>query len=178
MKQNIIENEFNREYAPLTTIQHGALIELMVKELNHLDLHLNNSRLHVLAKITNAGGTNLGANTAGSINPPLNSMFREISVEFNGRNVSDTSLLYPYRAYLEVLLNNCKETQNTRLLCKSWTKHSSGNMGVTEVSGTNAGLNTRAVTFATSTVVELDGRPHLDVFHQDPLIPLGIDLHM
>ena len=51
-------------------------------------------------------------------------------------------------------------------------------MGVTEVAGANAGLNTRAVTFATSTVVELVGRPHLDVFHQDRLIPPGIDLHM
>ena len=51
-------------------------------------------------------------------------------------------------------------------------------MGVTEVAGANAGLNTRAMTFATSTVVELMGRPHLDVFHQDRLIPSRIDLHM
>ena len=51
-------------------------------------------------------------------------------------------------------------------------------MGVTEVVGANAGLNTRAVTFATSTVVELVGRPHLDVFHQDRLIPPAIDLYM
>ena len=51
-------------------------------------------------------------------------------------------------------------------------------MGVTEVAGDNAGLNTRAVTFATCTVVELVGRPHLDVFHQDCLIPPAIDLHM
>ena len=51
-------------------------------------------------------------------------------------------------------------------------------MGVTEVAGANAGLNTRSMTFATSTVVELVGRPHLDVFHQDRLISPGIDLHM
>ena len=51
-------------------------------------------------------------------------------------------------------------------------------MGVTEVAGANAGLNTRAVTFATSTVVELVGRPHLDVFNQDRLIPPASDLHM
>ena len=101
MQHNIIEIEFNREYAPLATIQHGAPIEFMVKGSNDLYLDLNNSRLHVLAKITNADGTNIGANTAGPINLPLHSMFREISIELNGRNVSDTSPLYPYRAYLE-----------------------------------------------------------------------------
>ena len=88
-------------------------------------LDLNNSRLHVLAKITNADGSNIGANTAGSINLPLHSMFREISVELNCRNVSDTSPLYPYRAYLETLLNFSKETQNTRLQCEGLTKDSS-----------------------------------------------------
>ena len=34
MQQNIIENELNREYAPLATIQHGAPIEFMVKGSN------------------------------------------------------------------------------------------------------------------------------------------------
>ena len=178
IQQNIIENEFNREYAPLATIQHGEPIEFMVTGSNDLYLDQNNTRLHVLAKITNADGTNIGANTAGLINLPLHSMFREISVELNGRNVSDTSPLYPYRPYLETLLNYSNETQDTRLLCEGWTKDSSGNMGVTEVADANAGLNTRAVTFATSTVVELVGRPHLDVFHQDRLIPPGIDLIM
>ena len=51
-------------------------------------------------------------------------------------------------------------------------------MGFTKVAGANASLNTRAVTFATSTVVEFVGRPHLDVFHQDRLISPGIDLHI
>ena len=137
----------------------------MVKGSNVLYLDLNNSRLQVLAKIANADGTNIGANTAGPINLPLHAMFRKISVELNGRNVSDTIPLDPYCAYLETLLNYSKETQDTRVLCEGWTIDSSGNMSVTEVAGANAGLNTRAVTFATSTVVELIGRPHLDVFH-------------
>ena len=85
----------------------------MVKGSNDLDLDLNNSRLHVLAKITNADWSNIGANTAVPINLPLHSMFREISVELNGRNVDDTSPIYPYRAYLETLLNYSKETRHS-----------------------------------------------------------------
>ena len=51
-------------------------------------------------------------------------------------------------------------------------------MNVTAVNENNAGLNTRAATFARSTLIELIGRSHLDVFHQKRLIPLNIDLHM
>ena len=178
MQQNVIENEFNREYAPLATIQPGSPIEFTVKGANNLYLDLNNSRLHVLAKITKADGTNIDANTAAPVNLTLHSMFREIALELNGRNVGDTSQLYPCRSHWETLLNFCKETQETRLLCEGWTKDTTGQMGVTAVGGANAGLYARAVDFARSTVVELIGRPHLDVWHQDRLIPPNIDLHM
>ena len=178
MQQNVIENEFNREYAPLATIQPGAAIEFMVKGSNDQYLYLNNSHLHVLAKITKADGTNIDANTAGPINLTLHSLFREIAVELNNRNVGDTSQLYPYRSFIESLLNFCKETQETRLLCEGWTKDTAGNVGVTGVGGNNAGLNARAAIFARSTVAELIGRPHVDVFHQDRLIPPAIDLHL
>ena len=51
-------------------------------------------------------------------------------------------------------------------------------MGVTTVSGINAGLNTRATKFARSAVVEFIDRPHLDVFQQERLILPNIDLNM
>ena len=109
LKQNSIENEFNREYAPLAKIQLGMAIEFTVKSANDLYLDLNNSRLQVIAKITNADGTNIDANTAAPINLTLHSMFREIWLEFNGQNVDDTSQLYPYRSVIESLLYFCKE---------------------------------------------------------------------
>ena len=105
MQQNVIENEFNREYAPLATIQLGMAIEFTVKGANDLYLDLNNSRLHVLAKITKANGTNIDANTAAPINLTLHSMLRELGLELNGRNVGYTSQLYPYRSHRETLLN-------------------------------------------------------------------------
>ena len=171
MQQSVIENELNREYAPLATIQPGLAIEFTVKGANDLYLDLNNSRLHVVAKITKADGTNIDANTAAPINLTLHSMFREIGLEFNGRNVGDTSQLYPYRSVLESLLNICKEVQETRLLSEGWTKDTSRHMNVTAFGGTNSGLNARAAIFAKSTVVKLIAVPHLDVFHQERLIP-------
>ena len=66
----------------------------MVTGPNDLYLDLNNSRLHVLAKIINADGTNIAAKTAAPINLPLQSMVRESFVELNCQNVGDASKLY------------------------------------------------------------------------------------
>ena len=107
MQQNFIENEFNCEYSPLATIQPGMAIEFTVKGANDLYLNLNNSHLHVLAKITKADGTNIDANTAALINITLRSILREIGLELTGRNMGNTSQLYQYQSHLESLLNFC-----------------------------------------------------------------------
>ena len=178
MQEHVITNEFNREYAPLATIQPSIAIVFTVKITNDLSLDLNNSRLHVIAKIIKADEMNIDANTAAPINLTLNSMFVEIGLEFNGRNVNDTSQLHPYRSVLEILLNFFKEVQETRLSSDGWTKDTSGHMNITAVGGNNAGLNARVATFARSTLVELINRFHLDVFYQERLIPPNIDLYM
>ena len=163
MQQNEIENEFNREYAPLATIQPRMAIEFTVKSANDLYLDLNNSRLHVIAKINIADETNIDANTAALINLTLHLMFRKIELKFNGQNIFDRSQLYQNRSVRESLLNFCKAVQETRCLSERWTKDTSGHMNVTAIGGNNAGLNARAATFARSIIVELIGRPHLDV---------------
>ena len=153
-------------------------IEFAVKVATDLYLNLNNTRLHMLANSPQADGTNIDANIAGPINLTLHSIFHEIHLELNGRNVGDTSQLYPYGSHLQRLLNFCKETQETRLLCEGWTKDTTGHMGVTAVGGKNAGLTACAAIFARFTVVELIGRPHLDVFNQESRIFPNIDLYM
>ena len=51
-------------------------------------------------------------------------------------------------------------------------------MAVTDLAGANTGLASRATRFARSAVIELVGRPHLDLFHQSRIIPPGIILRI
>ena len=51
-------------------------------------------------------------------------------------------------------------------------------MEVTDVAEDNVYLRARAAQFATSRVVELIGRPHLDVFQQNRLISPNADVHL
>ena len=64
MQQNVIENEFNREYPLLKTIQPCMAIEITAIGANNLYIYLNNLRLHVFSKITKADGMNINGNTA------------------------------------------------------------------------------------------------------------------
>ena len=105
MQQNVIKNKFNCEYAPLATLQPNLANKFKVDFANNLNLNRNNSRLHVLAKITKADRTNIDVNRAGLINLTLHLMFREIKIKLNNRNVGNTSQLYPYRVVLESLLH-------------------------------------------------------------------------
>ena len=95
-QQNIIKNKFNYEYALLATIQQGAPIKFINEGTNDLYLDLKNSRLHMLAKITNANGTNIAENTAAPINLPLHSMVGDIFVKLNSQIVGEMKPFYPY----------------------------------------------------------------------------------
>jgi len=178
MQQNFLLNEFNRQFAPIASLAEGAPIEFLVKGADQLYLDLNDSFLHLRVKMTKANGTNMDAATGTIINLPIHSMFREVDVEMNGKSVSEPNNLYPYRAYLETLLIYSKETQESRLLSEGWVRDTAGQMGAVAADGDNNGLKSRAAMFAQSKVVEMVGRPHVDVFQQDRLIPPGIDLHI
>ena len=169
---------FNRRFAPLASIAKGEPIEFIIKWADQLYLDLNDSRLYLRVKMTKANGTNMTSATGAIINLPLQSLFREVSVELNGRSVSDPNQMIPYRAYLETLLNYSKETQETRLLTEGCIRDTANQMTVTAANGDNRGLATRVTMFAESKTVELVGRPHVDVFQQDRLILPGVDLHM
>jgi hypothetical protein len=179
LQQNVIKDDFDQEYLPVNAIQAGAPIEFSIKTADDLYLDLDESRFIVTAKITKANGTDMDDNVrAAPVNLLLHSIFREISATLNDTPVSDPNPLYPYRAYLETLLNYDEEVQKNRMITEGWAKDTAGKMDVTELGGTNIGLKDRATRFATSTVVELVGRPHLDIFHQNRLIPPGSALRI
>ena len=181
LQQNVIKDDFDQEYLPVNAIQAGAPIEFSIKTADDLYLDLDESRFIVTAKITKANGTDMDGNVrAAPVNLLLHSLFREITASLNDTPVSDPNPLYPYRAYLETLLNYSEDVQKYRLITEGWAKDTAGQMAVTSLAadGANIGLKDRATRFATSTVVELVGRPHLDIFHQNRLIPPGTALRI
>ena len=176
--QAAIVSEYDRDISP-STIQPNAPIEILIKGDNRLYLDLNNSKLEVECKITNADGTNIAADVdVGPTNLTLHSLFSNVEVLVSGQKISDPNTLYPYRAFFETLLSYDRNVAGTRLLTEGWMKDTTGHFDDFRVDdhGENKGFKERAKTFARSRLVKLMGRLHCDLFHQDKDLPPGSDV--
>ena len=92
--------------------------------------------------------------------------------------VTDPKTKYSYRAVIENLIHYNKLIADTRLLAEGWKKDMATHYEVTNPAGENRGVTARTASFARSRVLTLIGRPHLDIFHQEKLIPSNIDLKL
>ena len=178
MQQSYLQNEFDRRFHPIATIQPGSPIEFLVKNSEKLYLDLNSSRIVVRLQVLKKDGSNMPAADdckTGTVNSLLHSLFKEVTVQLNGKTVSDPSNMYPYRAYLETLINSSEEVQKYRLQAEGWHKDKHDKMNEAEPAD-NTGLVERRKYCAESPEIVLIGRPHLDIFHIDKLLPPGIDM--
>ena len=176
--QNSILEEYDEAIDPTSTLQEGSPITFSIPAVSDLYRDLNNSMLHIKCKIANANGTNAQANVVGPVNLALHSLFANVEMEVKEKLVTDPSQLYPYRAFFETLINCNKDVLKTRHYAEGWTKDTAGEVEETDPAGANAGLTARATRFNQSTVVNLMGRLHLDLFHQDKCIPGNVPIRI
>jgi hypothetical protein len=145
-------------------------------------MDLSRSFLYLRVKITQANSANIaGGDEVGPINLPIHSAFSHMELELGGRVISDSNGLYPYRAYLETLLNlTGGEQQLLQLESALWKKDTSERfLNFATANGSpNEGLVARAQNFRRSNEVELVGRQHLDIFHQTKLILPNVSLRL
>ena len=181
--QTYITRSFMREYSPISAIQHQVPIRFTVPGSDNVYLDLSKSYIYVRAKITLANRNDIvAADQVGPINLSLHSMFSSIEVQMGGKVITDNNGLYPYRAYLETLLNYNRDLQETQLESSLWYKDTATQFQTFDCgnNGANRGLVSRARFFRLSAEVEMMGRPHCDIFHQDrAILPnVSIDLNL
>lgn len=180
MQQSYIQKEFDRKFHPIATIQPGSPIEFIVKNSEKLYLDLNSSRIMVRCQVLKKDNSALpdaaGCKT-GAINLLLHSLFKDVIPQFNNKTVSDPSNMYAYRAYLETLINSSHDAQKYRLQAEGWYKDDYAHFDE-DAPKDNKGLVARQKYCSESPEFVLIGRPHLDVFHIDKLIPPGIDMSL
>ena len=174
-----VTGEYDRVFGTGQTLVQGGPIEFFVRGADGLYLDLNNSKLEIKLKITRANGDDLDAqDLVAPINDILNALFMTMEMELGGVLVTDPNTKYPYRAIVENFINYNKLISDTRLVAEGWKKDTARHCEVTDPNGDNLGLNDRRAWFTRSRVVTLIGRPHLDLFHQEKLIPSNIDLKL
>ena len=90
--------------------------------------------------------------------------------------MTPSSNTYPFRAYVETLLNYGAEAKKTQLTSQLWYKDTAGHMDATLDNGGNAGLAEQRKYIAESRVVEMMGRLHVDLFLQDRFLLNGVSI--
>ena len=178
--QNNVDRSSYNEYSPLAAITPGAAVEFAIPGSDLIALDLTKSFIYLRTKITKADdGAPANTVNVGPVNNTLHSAFSNLDIEVGGRLISDPNGLYPYRAFFETVFSHDQDVQESRLQAQMWFKDTAGKMTTfktLDAAAENAGLKSRAAFYSAGAEVELLGRLHGDIFHQNRCLPSNLPL--
>lgn len=176
--QTAIERGSYIEYHPLSNIRDGGPVEFNVPGSGDDYMDLAASYLHVKVKIQNSDGTPLAADEpVAPVNLFLHALFSQVDVSLNERVISSSSNTYPYRAYIETLLNYGEDAKKSLLSCEGFYNDSNLDQpNPLATNNSNEGLKKRYNLTSKSQTLDLIGQLHCDIFQQNRLLLNLIDL--
>ena len=166
------------EYHPLATLAPNAPIEFAISGATADYIDLKNSFLHVRANVLRAAdGTRPAADAAvfAPVNYWMHSLFSQVDVLLNDVLVTPSENTYPYRAYIESTLNYGREAKESHLGLALYYQDTAGQFN-SLVPANNAGFANRQGHAVQGRIIDMTGRPHCDIFHQNRYILNGVDI--
>ncbi|CAB3985402.1 Hypothetical predicted protein [Paramuricea clavata] len=104
----------------------------------------------------------------------MHALFSQVEVFLNNKLVTPSSTAYPYRAYIETILNFSKDAKDSHLTSALFYKDKAGKMDavnpLTQDANVNTALKQRHAYTRESKSVAMEGRLHSDLFTQDRYI--------
>ncbi|GFW23025.1 uncharacterized protein F54H12.2 [Trichonephila clavipes] len=163
--QTVIQDGQWKQFHPLSNVFDNTPVEFNISGSAEDYIDLSQTQLFVKAKIVKTDNTPITKDdTIGPVNLFLHSLFSQVDVSLNDRMVSNSSNTYPYRSYIETLLNHGYDSKTSQLTAELFYKDS------------DDGLKKRTEFFKESTTVDMIGCIHSDLFHQDRLLLNLMDL--
>ncbi|GBM14486.1 Uncharacterized protein F54H12.2 [Araneus ventricosus] len=174
--QTAIEKGQWLEYHPIANIRDGNPIEFSISGSGEDYIDLSATQLYVKVKILKDNAKLAETDKVAPVNLLLHSLFSQVDVSLNDRLISASSNLYPFRSYIESLLNYGSDYKKSFLTSEGFHKDTPGSLDVTDPAGDNEGLKKRASLIEKSKVLDLIGNLHCDIFYQDRLLLNLVDL--
>ena len=139
-------------------------------DLSETTLHLNLK----ISKISDKTGFTNDIKIA-PVNNFIHSLFEQVKVKLNDKDVENTNKTYAYRAYFESLLCYGKEAKSTFLANQGWLKDTLITFDTILLADTitggvtsayhNPGFKVRNEQFSDNKIVQLAGKLHCDIFN-------------
>ena len=170
--QTSVESARIVEYESYTENSDGPLhFTIIGVEDEYLDL--SQTYLYVKSKITNSKGEPVAdTNVVGPTNLFLHSMFSQVDISIKNQKITSSVNTYPYRCYIETLLNYGEDAKTSHLGAALFHKDTAGQMESIATSKAefdeeiNEGwLKRRNAT--SKGEFDMFGRIHADLFFQD-----------
>ena len=119
------------DYAPITSVQNpdNAITFLIAGTDEYIDL--SKTILTVTGSITKKDGTQLDGGAQSNVAPVnnfLHSLFRQVDVYLNGKQVTPAMGTYAYRSYIETLLNYDVSAKQSQFSSALYYKDTAGEM--------------------------------------------------
>jgi len=135
--------------------------------------------LHIRGKITKPVDSDLTTadKKIGPVTDFLSAMFSEVQIYLNNQLISYSSHTYPFRSYIEKLLNYNTNAKLTHLQSAMWFKDTAGHMD-SVADNNNQGFKQRSLLTALSHPFELLGYIHGDIFNQKKCLLSGVQLRI
>ena len=111
------------EHHPISALQEGSAVEILVPALTNEYWDLHNSRLYMRVKMTRKNGNDMQANdVAAPINDIFNSFWKNVELKVGQEEISHSNSMHAYRSFIDHLLHDSDESltseREMRLLYK------------------------------------------------------------
>jgi hypothetical protein len=162
-------------YKPTTSIIDSRQITFMVPGNGDQYVDLSRSIMVLKLQIVKANG-DVYDNQAlvGGVNNFFDSVISDIKVEFNNKIVSNSMHMYHYRSYIEDLYNYNMAAKSSHLTASLWEQDVAGQMHALNQAAYIKRLNRSKA----STIIELAGKLHCDLFSTQKLLLNGVDIRL
>ena len=170
------------DHLPVSSVSDGGPITFLCPGTEDY-VDLAKTILVVRAKVTKANGDDLGPDEkVGIVNNFLHSLFKQVDVFLKGKQVTQATGTYAYRAYLETLLNYGPAAKRSQLTAAMFYKDTSTKMDTADPTlagdhaNVNLGLKKRYEFSKESGIIEMAGPIFCDVFMSERLLLSYVDL--
>jgi hypothetical protein len=118
-----VVNSHTVTYKPIAKADSPVQLQFNCSGYSDFYIDLISMRLLLRLKLVKTDGSDFtsdGSNTDGCVNYLLHSMFSSLTVSLNVKPVALHEPKYPYKAYLEKLLNYVSDASGTHLVSSFW----------------------------------------------------------
>ncbi|XP_041349391.1 uncharacterized protein F54H12.2-like [Gigantopelta aegis] len=166
---------------PLSQISDSSPVEFQVSNSGSDYIDLKRTRLHLKVKVTHSDGTALATDEhVAPVNLFMQALWAQAAVYLQGQLVSSTNNHYPYKAFIQTLLNYGAEAKQSQLQSQLFYKDDGeveADIESTDpISGTNSGVANRGALIEKSKMITMEGALCEDIFNISRYLVNGVDM--